>query len=581
MTNPSPLTPKVPRKSQDIKARRSRAARRKDGREAQAFGAALNALVAAPGAAASKASPSTKPAAEAIAPGTVTKTSVAKTAIGTPNGPVTPAAVETIAAAAKAAAGTTTAPAAKATAGTTTVPAASAAAGTVPSPAASDAGAPGKEKTSPKRRTAQNPAPPSAARSRSRALPHGDEKAGAAEISIAPENAKAPTGTSTVRRSGGAPPSTEGRIAAAAETGKAGTTENASTPPPSPGAAIPPEGMKATSTGQAQGKTVAVRDAPAPPPPAGMPPSHARGRQRAADRPNAPEAPRGSVSPGETEGGKFAEKAKSPVTTVSPGASASPGTDAVPTPKGGNDTARIGTAPSDAAAKSSPLPAGEAVPESPKKDRAPALPGPPTAGTAAAKPVAPVGPAFTGGSGGPPSRDKQKNAPGADGASAASGSPAGTARTEPFRPAAEAANPPPAGPPLVEQVAVRISPLAEGLHEVEIRLEPDHLGKLTIDLRIQGGRVDALLQADNAEARAVLLREESSLRDALSSSGITLSSYTVSLAGNGAKEERRAFRAGTGEGDRTARRRTAESAALSGPDEPHPAGTGSATHWIA
>ncbi len=298
-----------------------------------------------------------------------------------------------------------------------------------------------------------------------------------------------------------------------------------------------------------------------PPPPAGTPRAPARGRQRAADKPSAP------------------EKTNSTVRTVSPTAPASPGAEAVPTPKAGTDAARLKTAPPDDAGKSSPPPAGEAVPDPPKKDRAAALPGPPQAGTAAARPTVPAGPSFTGGSVGPPSRDRQKSPSGADGAPTVSG---GTARTEPFRPAPEAVKPPPAGPPpLFEQVAMRISPLAEGLHEVEIRLEPDHLGKLTIDLRIQGGRVDALLQADNAEARAVLLREESSLRDALSSSGITLSSYTVSLAGNGAKEERRAFRAGTGEEERPGRRRTVEAAALPGPEEPRPAGTGSATHWIA
>jgi hypothetical protein len=159
------------------------------------------------------------------------------------------------------------------------------------------------------------------------------------------------------------------------------------------------------------------------------------------------------------------------------------------------------------------------------------------------------------------------------------------ARTEANPPAAEIRNAPQADPPPVfEQVGLRISPLADGVHEVEIRLVPDHLGRLKIDLKIQEGRVDARLQADNDEARAVLAREESALRESLSAGGITLSSYTVTLGGDAAKEERRAFRAGTGDEGRTGRKRSAEAVESTGTDETEgsPSGErGAAAHWIA
>lgn len=85
---------------------------------------------------------------------------------------------------------------------------------------------------------------------------------------------------------------------------------------------------------------------------------------------------------------------------------------------------------------------------------------------------------------------------------------------------------------------MKMTPLADGAHDVEIRLTPEHLGSLKIELHIDSGRMDASVQADNSEARAMLLREEPALREALRNSGITLSSFNVALAGESWKERK-------------------------------------------
>ncbi|MGZ8459903.1 MAG: flagellar hook-length control protein FliK [Candidatus Deferrimicrobiaceae bacterium] len=92
--------------------------------------------------------------------------------------------------------------------------------------------------------------------------------------------------------------------------------------------------------------------------------------------------------------------------------------------------------------------------------------------------------------------------------------------------------------PLFEQVAMKMTPLPDGAHDVELRLNPEHLGKLKIELHIDSGRMDASVQADNSEARALLLREEPALREALRNAGVTLSSFNVALSGEPWREKK-------------------------------------------
>jgi len=138
--------------------------------------------------------------------------------------------------------------------------------------------------------------------------------------------------------------------------------------------------------------------------------------------------------------------------------------------------------------------------------------------------------------------------------------------------------------PLFEQVAMKMTPLSDGAHDVEIRLTPEHLGKLKIELHIDSGRVDASVHADNSEARALLLREEPALREALRNAGVTLSSFNVALSG----EPWREGRGGTqpnGDADSAPRRgrkeERVEGVASSQNDEIERDGMNRTEHWIA
>ena len=139
-------------------------------------------------------------------------------------------------------------------------------------------------------------------------------------------------------------------------------------------------------------------------------------------------------------------------------------------------------------------------------------------------------------------------------------------------------------PPLHEQVAMKMTPLPDGAHDVEIRLTPEHLGKLKIELHIDSGRMDASVHADNIEARTLLLREEPALREALRNAGVTLSSFNVALSGE-AWRERKGGAHPNGDADSAPRRRRKEEplegvTAVSGEDVER-GGMYRTEHWIA
>ncbi len=143
--------------------------------------------------------------------------------------------------------------------------------------------------------------------------------------------------------------------------------------------------------------------------------------------------------------------------------------------------------------------------------------------------------------------------------------------------------------PLHEQVRMRLSTLPDGAHEVALTLAPENLGKLQIDLKLSGGRMDAVVRAENPEAREALIRDLPALREALASSGIILSSFDVSLSGSGNPPEQQAARQATGwemaQGNRSRQDsgeekmaggfRPGRTASQTGIDN------GSPTHWIA
>lgn len=147
---------------------------------------------------------------------------------------------------------------------------------------------------------------------------------------------------------------------------------------------------------------------------------------------------------------------------------------------------------------------------------------------------------------------------------------------------------PPDFAPLHEQVTARLATLPDGAHEVALRLSPEHLGDLQIDLRLSGGRMDATVRAENPEAREALLRDVPALREALATNGITLSSFDVSLSGGGNLADQRApQQAGAWEQGSGNRQRNGGGAEAQTPDprtgrvQHDPSAAGAGGHWIA
>lgn len=130
---------------------------------------------------------------------------------------------------------------------------------------------------------------------------------------------------------------------------------------------------------------------------------------------------------------------------------------------------------------------------------------------------------------------------------------------------------------------MKLTPMPDGEHTVEMRLSPERLGALEIELRIGSGRMDASLRADNPEARALLLREEPALREALRNAGVTLSSYHVFLADDPRREKRGTTRPDGDDGTPARRNRKEGPVAgiAAGAGAERIGATGRKDHWVA
>ena len=83
-------------------------------------------------------------------------------------------------------------------------------------------------------------------------------------------------------------------------------------------------------------------------------------------------------------------------------------------------------------------------------------------------------------------------------------------------------------PELPEQIvrAIRLH-WTQGISEARVRLQPQHLGDVTIALRVEHGAVRADLHADSVEVRNMIRGNEAELRRTLSEQGLQLSRLTV------------------------------------------------------
>lgn len=110
----------------------------------------------------------------------------------------------------------------------------------------------------------------------------------------------------------------------------------------------------------------------------------------------------------------------------------------------------------------------------------------------------------------------------------------------PVQPQSGPQSPPPAQPPVdpnavVDQVLKGISmgSLSDGSQTVRMRLVPESLGSVTVNLQVSNGSVSATLVAQNSDVRDALLANQQMLSRSLADAGLKLSGFTVNLANQG------------------------------------------------
>lgn len=83
--------------------------------------------------------------------------------------------------------------------------------------------------------------------------------------------------------------------------------------------------------------------------------------------------------------------------------------------------------------------------------------------------------------------------------------------------------------------AIRVQ-LRGGVSDATVRLKPEHLGEVTISLRVEGSTVSATVQAEVAAVRHWIEANESTLRDNLSRAGLDLGQLVVRPDDRGAQQ---------------------------------------------
>lgn len=88
--------------------------------------------------------------------------------------------------------------------------------------------------------------------------------------------------------------------------------------------------------------------------------------------------------------------------------------------------------------------------------------------------------------------------------------------------------------PVLEQIVQQAKAnLSGGRGEVQLRLEPDYLGKLRMQISVEDGRVTARIVTETHEARSLLERNLSELKLALGEQGLKVQEVKLTLAGGG------------------------------------------------
>jgi flagellar hook-length control protein FliK len=92
---------------------------------------------------------------------------------------------------------------------------------------------------------------------------------------------------------------------------------------------------------------------------------------------------------------------------------------------------------------------------------------------------------------------------------------------------------------IVEQVvrSMAMRTQTDGTSEVRMRLVPEHLGAITLSLKVDGSNVSATAVAQNADVRNALVAHQQQLARSLADSGLKLTSFSVNMSGGNAGQD--------------------------------------------
>jgi flagellar hook-length control protein FliK len=135
--------------------------------------------------------------------------------------------------------------------------------------------------------------------------------------------------------------------------------------------------------------------------------------------------------------------------------------------------------------------------------------------------------------------------------------------------------------PVADQLATVLAPAAhqpDGSYQVNIRLQPEDLGVVNVELRLESGTVNVSLHAEGDATGDMLRQNLGQLRQQLANAGLTTGRFDVSTgSGTGAGTNQGGLWAGQERAVATTRgpgsdglEQTETTAATSGPDTPSP-----------
>jgi flagellar hook-length control protein FliK len=86
---------------------------------------------------------------------------------------------------------------------------------------------------------------------------------------------------------------------------------------------------------------------------------------------------------------------------------------------------------------------------------------------------------------------------------------------------------------ILKGIAVRS--IGDGVHQMQLHLQPAHLGSVTLDLRVDGSSVSASVVAQNGDVRDALVSNQHHLARSFADAGMKLASFSVDVSGGDAR----------------------------------------------